>query len=205
MKIFVVAGNYPIHNNNTEQALLKQGEPVVFLKSDSSLLKAHKPFFVPTFMGKIDYGCHLAVRICRLGKTISSRFAHRYYDALTVGVDFTASDMLAECRQKGLPWDVAKGFDGAAVIGDWVPKEKFLNVQAVHFGLCVNETSTQSGCTSDMLTCIDDEIAHISRFYTLKTGDILFTGAPSADCQIHIEEHVTGFLEDRKVLDFRCK
>ncbi len=197
--------NYALHNKELHSTLSKPEKPVIFLKADSALLKDHKPFFVPDFMGRVDYETELVVRICRLGKSVPQRFAHRYYDAVTVGIDFTARDMQHTLREKGLPWDICKGFDGAATIGDWVDVDKFRDIQAIHFHLDINGQTVQEGCTSDMLYKVDEIIAYISQFYTLKTGDILYTGTPAGVGPVHIDDHLEGYLEDRKVLEFNCK
>ncbi len=205
MKIFAIGMNYALHNKELHSTLSKTDKPVIFIKADSSLLKDHKPFFIPDFMGRIDYETELVVRICRLGKSIPQRFASRYYDAVTVGIDFTARDMQNEMREKGLPWDICKGFDGAATIGEWVDASKFRDIQAIHFHLDINGKTVQEGCTSDMLYKVDEIIAYISQFYTLKTGDILYTGTPAGVGPVHIDDHLEGYLEDRKVLEFNCK
>ncbi len=205
MKIFAIEMNYALHNKELHSTLSKPEKPVIFLKADSALLKDHKPFFVPDFMGRVDYETELVVRICRLGKSVPQRFAHRYYDAVTVGIDFTARDMQHTLREKGLPWDICKGFDGAATIGDWVDVDKFRDIQAIHFHLDINGQTVQEGCTSDMLYKVDEIIAYISQFYTLKTGDILYTGTPAGVGPVHIDDHLEGYLEDRKVLEFNCK
>ena len=205
MKIFAIGMNYALHNKELHSTLSKPEKPVIFLKADSALLKDHKPFFVPDFMGRVAYETELVVRICRLGKSVPQRFAHRYYDAVTVGIDFTARDMQHTLREKGLPWDICKGFDGAATIGDWVDVDKFRDIQAIHFHLDINGQTVQEGCTSDMLYKVDEIIAYISQFYTLKTGDILYTGTPAGVGPVHIDDHLEGYLEDRKVLEFNCK
>ena len=205
MKIFAIGMNYALHNKELHSTLSKTDKPVIFIKADSSLLKDHKPFFIPDFMGRIDYETELVVRICRLGKSIPQRFASRYYDAVTVGIDFTARDMQNEMREKGLPWDICKGFDGAATIGEWVDASKFRDIQAIHFHLDINGKTVQEGCTSDMLYKVDEIIAYLSQFYTLKTGDILYTGTPAGVGPVHIDDHLEGYLEDRKVLEFNCK
>ena len=205
MKIFAVGMNYALHNKELDGALYKPEAPVIFTKTDSALLKDGKPFFIPDWSERVDYEAELVVRICRLGKGIPARFAHRYYDAVTVGIDFTARDWQEKARAKGLPWDVCKGFDGSAVIGQWVEKEKFRDVQALQFHLDVNGTTVQQGCTSDMLYKIDELIAYISTYFTLKTGDLLYTGTPVGVGPVHIDDHLEGWVEDRKVLDFCCK
>jgi 2-keto-4-pentenoate hydratase/2-oxohepta-3-ene-1,7-dioic acid hydratase in catechol pathway len=224
MKIFAVGMNYAQHNKEIKSALLQQGvgsadddkgrAPVIFTKADSSLLKDGKPFFVPDFMGRIDYETEVVVHISRLGKSIDRKFAHRYYDAVTLGIDFTARDLQKRLREEGQPWEIAKGFDGAAVIGEWIEKEKLYSpdktgdnegIQALHFRMEMNGEVKQQGCTSDMLCCVDSLIEYISRFFTLKTGDLLFTGTPVGVGPVKPDDHIIGYLEERKVLDFYCR
>ena len=138
MKIFAVGMNYAQHNKELDGTLYKPETPVIFTKADSALLKDRKPFFIPDHLGQIDYEAELVVRICKLGKTVPERFAHRYYDAVTVGIDFTARELQKKLREAGQPWDLCKGFDGAAALGEWVSKEKFRDVQAMHFHLDIN-------------------------------------------------------------------
>lgn len=205
MKIFCIGMNYAAHNKELHGTLKKPDEPVIFLKADSSLLKDHKPFFIPDHLGRIEYETEVVVRICKLGKTVPVRFAPRYYDALTVGIDFTARELQHKLSQAGQPWDLAKGFDGAACLGEWVPKEKFRDLNALRFHLDINGQTVQEGCTADMLYKIDEIIAYISQYFTLKTGDILFTGTPAGVGPVHIDDHLEGYLEERKVMEFRCK
>lgn len=205
MKIFAVGMNYIQHNKELDGTLYKPEEPVIFTKADSALLKDSKPFFLPDELGRIDYETELVVRICRLGKSIPQRFAHRYYDAVTVGIDFTARDLQNRLRAEGKPWDLCKGFDGSAAIGEWVSIEKFRDIQAIHFRLDINGNTVQEGCSSDMLLKVDEIIAYISQWFTLKTGDILYTGTPAGVGPVHIDDHLTGWLEDRKVLEFNVK
>lgn len=156
MKIFAVGMNYIQHNKELDGALYKPEKPVIFTKADSALLKDHKPFFIPDWSQQVDYETELVVRICRLGKSIPERFAHRYYDAVTVGIDFTARDLQREARKQGHPWEICKGFDGSAVIGEWVEIEKFRDIQAIHFHLDINGKTVQEGCSSDMLYKVDE-------------------------------------------------
>ena len=197
--------NYIQHNKELDGTLYKPEEPVIFTKADSSLLKDGKPFFLPEEMGRVDYETELVVRICKLGKSIPQRFAHRYYDAVTVGIDFTARELQQRLRAEGKPWDLCKGFDGAAVIGQWVDIAKFRNIQAIHFHLDINGQTVQQGCSSDMLFKVDEIIAYISRYFTLKTGDLLYTGTPVGVGPVHINDHLTGWIDDRKVLEFNVK
>ena len=222
MKIFAIGMNYAAHNQELHGTLKRPDEPVIFTKADSAILNQGKPFFIPDHLGRIDYETEVVVRICRLGKNIPERFAHRYYDALTVGIDFTARDLQKKASEAGQPWTICKGFDGSAAIGgqpwtickgfdgsaaigEWVPKEKFLDIQRIHFHLDINGKTVQEGCTSDMLYRVDEIIAYISQFFTLKTGDILYTGTPAGVGPVHIDDHLEGWLEERKVLEFNCK
>ena len=205
MKIFAVGMNYIQHNKELDGTLYKPENPVIFTKADSALLKDRKPFFIPDHLGQIDYEAELVVRICKLGKTVPERFAHRYYDAVTVGIDFTARELQKKLREAGQPWDLCKGFDGAAALGEWVSKEKFRDVQAMHFHLDINGQTVQEGRTSDMIFSIDHIVSYISQFFTLKTGDIIYTGTPVGVGPVHIDDHLEGWVEDRKVLEFNCK
>lgn len=205
MKIFAVGMNYAQHNKELDGTLYKPETPVIFTKADSALLKDRKPFFLPDHLGQIDYEAELVVRICKLGKTVPERFAHRYYDAVTVGIDFTARELQKKLREAGQPWDLCKGFDGAAALGEWVSKEKFRDVQAMHFHLDINGQTVQEGRTSDMIFSIDHIVSYISQFFTLKTGDIIYTGTPVGVGPVHIDDHLEGWVEDRKVLEFNCK
>ena len=205
MKIFAVGMNYIQHNKELDGTLYQPEQPVIFTKADSALLKDRKPFFVPDWCEQVDYETELVVRICRLGKSIPRQFAHRYYDALTVGIDFTARDLQRQLRAKGQPWEICKGFDGSAVIGQWIEKEQWRDIQNVNFHLDINGTTVQKGCSSDMIYGVDELIAYISKFFTLKTGDLLYTGTPVGVGPVKVGDHLEGFLEDRKVLDCFCR
>ncbi len=205
MKIIAVGMNYSQHNKELDGTLYQPETPVIFTKPDSALLKDNKPFFIPDFMGTIDYETELVVRICRLGKTIPQRFAHRYYDAVTVGIDFTARQWQKELREKGLPWDLCKGFDHSAAIGQWIPMQEIDDIQQLHFHLNINGERVQEGHTADMLFKVDEIIAYVSTYFTLKTGDLIFTGTPVGVGPVHIGDYLEGYLGDKKVLEVRCK
>lgn len=215
MKIFAIGMNYAAHNQELHGMLKRPDEPVIFTKADSAILNQGKPFFIPDHLGRIDYETELVVRICRLGKNIPQRFAYRYYDALTIGIDFTARDLQKKASEAGQPWTICKGFDGSAAIGEWIPKERLLKdpetvcedsgLQSLHFHLDINGQTVQEGCTSDMLYTVDEIIAYISQFFTLKTGDLLYTGTPAGVGPVHIGDRLEGWLEERKVLAFNCK
>ena len=203
MKIFAVSANYAKQGNKEAGTSFRRQEaPVVFMKPDSALLKGGKPFFIPDFSNEVCAEVELVVRISRLGKNIPPRFAHRYYDALTVGVDFTAMDVLRKLQADGYPWELAKGFDGAAVVGDFVPAETFSGMQGIDFGLQVDGEWKQQGCSLGMLFKVDELIAWISRFYTLKMGDLLFTGAPSGANPVAVDQHLQGYAGGQRLLDF---
>ena len=202
MKILAVGMNYVAHCQELHANENLPKEPVIFMKPDSALLKDSKPFFIPDFCEQVDYETEMVVRICRLGKNISERFAHRYYDAVTVGIDFTARDLQRKFRAEGKPWELCKGFDSSAAIGDWVPVEKLNDIQKVNFHLNIDGKTVQQGNTADMLFSVDQIIAYVSRFCTLKIGDLLFTGTPVGVGPVQIGNHLEGFLENEKLLDF---
>ncbi len=206
MKIICVGHNYQEHNKEMGRNTSPSAEPVLFMKPDSALLKDNKPFFIPDFSNDVHYELEVVVRINRLGKNIAERFAHRYYDELTVGIDFTARDIQSELKQKGLPWEVSKGFDNSAVIGEFVSKEVIgKDVKDLSFSLLKNNNIVQKGNTMDMIHSIDEIIAYASRFFTLKIGDMIFTGTPAGVGRVEIDDHLEGFLEEKKLFDFHIR
>ena len=205
MKILAVGMNYAQHNKELDGTLVIPKEPVIFTKPETALLKDGKPFFLPEDFGRVDYETELVVRISRLGKNIAQRFAYRYYDAVTLGIDLTARDMQNRLRSEGKPWDICKGFDGAAPIGKMIPMTDIADVQNVGFHLDIDGHTVQSGCTADMLFKVDELIAYISKFITLKMGDLIFTGTPVGVGPISIGQHLEGYIEDQKVLEFNVK
>lgn len=204
MKILAVGMNYAEHNKELHNTLLLK-EPVIFSKPESALVKNGKPFFIPDFDGRFDYETEIVVRICHLGKNIAERFAHRYYDALTVGIDFTARDLQTRLREQGLPWEICKGFDGSAVIGDFINKEDLPPVDQLHFSLDIDGRTVQQGYSGDMIHTVDQIIAYASQFFTLKTGDLIYTGTPVGVGPVHENQRLEGYLEGRKVLDCKVK
>ena len=197
--------NYLRHTEELEGRSWRPSEPVIFLKADSALLNQGKPFFVPDWSERVDYEAELVVRICRLGKGIPQRFAHRYYDAVTVGIDFTARDMQQQARGEGLPWTICKGFDGSAVVGQFVPIPPVTENGGLSFHLDVNGQTVQQGNSADMLYSVDELIAYLSRFFTLRTGDLIFTGTPAGVGPVSIGDHLEGYLEEERLLDFYCR
>jgi 2-keto-4-pentenoate hydratase/2-oxohepta-3-ene-1,7-dioic acid hydratase in catechol pathway len=205
MKIFGIGMNYAEHNKELHGSLYKPEAPVIFTKADSALLSGGKPFFIPSYTQRCDYETELVVRISHLGRSIPERFAYRYYQEVTVGIDFTARDIQSSLRQKGLPWDLCKGFDGSAVIGDFVPLDQLGDVQNLHFHLDLNGETVQRGFTGDMLYKVDELVSYISHFFTLKTGDLIYTGTPVGVGPVHIDDHLVGYLEGKKVMEFNVK
>ena len=205
MKIIAVGMNYVAHCHELHENEKLPQEPVIFMKPDSALLKDGKPFFIPDFSKRVDYETELVVRICRLGKNIAPRFAYRSYDAVTVGIDFTARDLQNKLRSEGKPWEISKGFDNSAVIGDFVPVNRFKDIQNLDFHLTIDGKKIQQGNTRDMIFKIDDLIAYISQFYTLKIGDLLYTGTPVGVGPVSVGQHLQEYLEGEKLLDFHVR
>lgn len=206
MKILAVGMNYVAHCQELHANENLPKEPVIFMKPDSALLKDSKPFFIPDFSRQVDYETELVVRINRLGKNIAERFAHRYYDAVTVGIDFTARDLQRKFREAGNPWELCKGFDNSAAIGTFISLEQAGgDLQNLDFHLDIDGCEVQRGNTTDMLFKIDDIIAYVSRFMTLKIGDLLFTGTPAGVGPVSVGQHLQGYLGEEKLLDFHIR
>ena len=205
MKIIAVGWNYRGHNAEMNQKETPQN-PIIFFKPETALLKDGKPFFLPQFSDRIEYETELVFHISRLGKNIASKFAHRYYDSVTVGIDFTARDKQAEARANGNPWDIAKGFDNSAPIGKFIPlPEQTPKADNINFSLFINGVKVQQGNSQDMIFHIDELIAYISQLYTLKIGELIITATPAGVGLVKIGDHLEGYLEETKVLDFFVK
>ena len=204
MKIIAVGKNYTEHAIEFDGTSEKPSVPMIFMKPDSAISKNGKHFYVPDFLGRVDYETEIVVRINKLGKSIPARFAHRYYDAITVGIDFTARDMQRGLIERGEPWDLSKGFDGSAVLGEFRPIEKY-DINNVEFSLTIDDNVVQRGNTSQMHFSVDEIIAYVSRFCTLKTGDLIFTGTPAGVGEATIGTHLKGYIGDDKVLDFHVR
>lgn len=204
MKIICIGRNYTEHIAELENE--KPAEPVIFLKPDTSILLKKQPFFIPDFSEEVHYEAEVLVKIKRLGKHIQQKFAHKYYDEIGLGIDFTARDLQKKLKEKGLPWEKAKAFDGAAVIGEkWLPKKSFEDVNNLTFKLEKNHEIVQEGNTSHMLWKIDELIAYISKFFTLKIGDVIFTGTPAGVGKVKANDRLTGFLEKNKMFSILIK
>lgn len=203
MKIICIGLNYRKHAHELGWPL--PSEPVVFMKPDSSILKNNKPFFLPDFSVDIQYEVEIVVRISKLGKGIASKFAHRYYDAITLGIDITARDLQSRLKSDGMPWELSKCFDGAAPIGEFIPISEFKNISDINFRLEINNKVRQEGNSSDMIFGIDKLIEYVSRYFTLKTGDLIFTGTPPGVGKMQKNDNLVAYLENVPVLDFRIK
>ena len=204
MKIFAIGLNYDSHNKEMKRTFVSE-EPVLFMKPDTALLKNGKPFILPDFSKEMHYESELVVKINRLGKNIAERFAHRYYDEITVGIDFTARDLQKKLKERGLPWEVSKSFDNSAAIGEFISKNEVEEIQRLNFHLDINDKTVQQGNTIDMIYSVDKIISYISKFFTVKIGDIIFTGTPSGVGPVAINDHLQGYIEDKKLLDFKVR
>jgi len=199
MKIVCIGRNYADHAKELNNPVPEQ--PVIFCKPDSSIIQKGKPFFYPNFSKNIHYEVEIVIRINRLGKHITERFAHKYYNEITLGIDFTARDIQQECKNKGLPWERAKSFDGSAPIGQFIELSEFLNpINNLNFNLLKNGQPVQTGCTKDMLFSVDQLIAEISKIMTLKIGDLIFTGTPAGVGPVAIGDVLIGKLEEKEIL-----
>jgi 2-keto-4-pentenoate hydratase/2-oxohepta-3-ene-1,7-dioic acid hydratase in catechol pathway len=203
MKIICIGRNYTEHIE--ELANEKPSEPVVFLKPDTSILLKKQPFFIPDFSNDVHYEVEVLVKIDRIGKHIDSKFSHKYYNEIGLGIDFTARDLQSKLKGKGLPWEKAKSFDGAAVIGNWVDKTKFDSIDSLNFHLNKNEKKVQIGNTQNMLWKVDEIIAYVSKYFTLKIGDIIFTGTPSGVGRVEKNDVLSGFLEEEQLFSIKVK
>ena len=204
MKIICIGQNYSDHIKELNSKPSK--EPMFFLKPDSAILLKKHPFVIPEFTNEVHYEVELLIRINKLGKYIQPKFAHKYYDEIGLGIDFTARDLQRECKEKGHPWEKAKGFDGSAVLGDtWVSKENFKDLNDINFHLEKNGEIVQKGNTANMIFDVDTLIAHVSQFMTLKIGDILFTGTPAGVGPVAINDKLIGYLEDKPLFTVNIK
>lgn len=204
MKIICIGRNYVKHVQELNNVI--PDEPVIFLKPETALLRNNQPFFVPDFANEFHYETELVVKINRLGKNIGKQFANRYYSEVGMGIDFTARDLQSKLKEKGLPWERAKAFDSSAAISkSFMSTSKFKDVQNVNFKLLVNGEERQAGFTGHMLFKVDEIIAYVSRFFTLKIGDLIYTGTPAGVGAVNIGDRFEVFLENEKMMDFLIK
>ncbi len=203
MKIICIGRNYYEHiselNNETPP------EPILFLKPDTALVGKEQPFVIPEFSKEIHYEAEIVVKISKVGKYIDEKFAPRYYELISLGIDFTARDLQTELKAKGLPWEKAKAFDNSAVVGAFLPKETWVSVDNIDFAMDINQQRVQTGNTSQMLWKIDQIIAYASRFFTLKTGDLIFTGTPAGVGKVHPDDLLEGYIDTKKVFTIQVK
>lgn len=203
MKIICIGRNYTKHIEELQNE--KPTEPVIFLKPDTAILPKNFPFFIPDFSSDIHHEVEILVRINRVGKHIDAKFAHKYYDEIGLGIDFTARDVQAGLKEKGLPWEKAKAFDGSAVMGEFLPKSAFNSLENISFELKSNGETVQMGNTSHMLWKIDELISYVSQYFTLKIGDIIFTGTPEGVARVKTDDVLEGFIEGKKLFRIQVK
>ena len=198
MKIICIGRNYAEHAKEMKSEVPK--EPVFFMKPDTALIKDNEPFYYPEFTKDLHHEVEIVLKINKSGKHIEEQFAHKYYDEIGIGIDFTARDVQAKCKEKGLPWEKAKAFDGSAPLGLFLQKSSFENIGAIDFKLNVNGVLRQQGNTKDLLFSFDKIIAYLSQFITLKTGDLIFTGTPEGVAAVNIGDRLDCFTEEQKML-----
>lgn len=204
MKIICIGRNYSEHISELKNE--KPSEPVIFLKPDTAILLKKHPFFIPEFSNDVHYEVEVLVRINKVGKYIQEKFAHKYYNEIGLGIDFTARDLQQQLKEKGLPWEKAKAFDGAAVVGEkWIDKNSIENLNNINFSLLKNDQPVQKGNTGDMLWKIDEIISYVSTFFTLKIGDLIFTGTPQGVGKVEVNDRLAGFIEGEQIFSINVK
>ncbi|MDD4992936.1 MAG: fumarylacetoacetate hydrolase family protein [Paludibacter sp.] len=203
MKIFAIGQNYVEHNKELNSQ--NPTEPVVFMKPDTALLKNNKPFFIPDFTQELHYETELIIKFNRIGKHIDSKFSGRYFTEIGLGVDFTARDLQRKLKAEGKPWEVCKAFDNSAVIGNFLPTSELGDIQKIEFRLDLNGKTVQNGNSQDMIFPINELVSYVSRFFTIKIGDILFTGTPVGVGKVAIGDRLEGYIFDKKMFDFLIK
>jgi len=203
MKIICIGRNYANHIEELQNE--RPTEPVIFIKPDSAILLKQHPFVLPEFSEDVQHEIEVIVKINKVGKYIDAKFAHKYYDEISVGIDFTARDLQSKLKEKGLPWEKAKAFDGSAVIGDFLPKEQFSSLENLTFELKNNNQTVQEGNVNMMLWKIDELIAYVSQYFTLKIGDVIFTGTPKGVAKVNPDDVLEGYLEGQKLFRIQIK
>ncbi|WP_341215892.1 fumarylacetoacetate hydrolase family protein [uncultured Wocania sp.] len=203
MKLICIGRNYTEHIKELENE--KPLDPVIFLKPDTAILLKKQPFFIPDFSDDVHHEVEILVKINRVGKHIDKKFAHKYYKEIGLGIDFTARDLQSKLKAKGLPWEKAKAFDGAAVVGNWLSVDAIKNVNDINFTLQKNDTTVQQGNTSRMLWKIDELIEYVSKYFTLKIGDIIFTGTPAGVGKVIANDKLKGFIENKEMFSITVK
>jgi 2-keto-4-pentenoate hydratase/2-oxohepta-3-ene-1,7-dioic acid hydratase in catechol pathway len=203
MKIFCVGRNYVDHAKELNNDV--PDEPVIFMKPKSALLQPHTPFYYPEFTNELHYECELVLRISKNGKYIQEKFANKYYDAISVGIDFTARDIQNELKKKGLPWEKAKAWDNSAVVGKWVPFASLKDRNNVNFAMYKNKELVQQGSSNDMLFPFDEIISYISNFFSINIGDLIFTGTPAGVGEAVVGDELEGFMDEQNLFSLEVK
>jgi acylpyruvate hydrolase len=203
MKIICIGRNYSEHAKELNNPVPEK--PVFFMKPDTALLPPHNPFFYPAFSNDIHYEVELVLKVNKTGRSISEKFAHKYFDEIGVGIDFTARDLQNDCKKKGLPWEIAKAFDFSAPIGKFLPKKSFEDLNNIEFGLKINDEWRQKGNSKDMIFSFDKIISYVSQFVTIRKGDYIFTGTPEGVGPTKVDDHFELFIGDEKLLSFNVK
>ncbi len=203
MKIICIGRNYIEHAHELNNPV--PAEPVFFMKPETALIRAGLPFFYPDFSKDVHFEVELVLHICKLGKHINEKFAHTYYDKIGIGIDFTARDVQSICKQKGLPWEIAKAFDGSAPVSKFIPKKNFTDLYDINFSLQKNNETVQKGNSGMMIFNYEKIITYVSRFTTLKIGDLIFTGTPAGVGPVAIDDNLKAYIEDTKLLDLKIK
>ena len=202
MKLICIGRNYTKHIEELENE--KPVDPVIFLKPDTSILLKKQPFFIPDFSNDVHHEVEILVKINKVGKYIDRKFAHKYYDEIGLGIDFTARDLQSQLKAKGLPWEKAKAFDGSAIVGEFYPKEQF-DLENIKFQLYKNDKLVQDGNTNAMLWKTDELIAYVSQYFTLKKGDVIFTGTPAGVGKVTENDVLKGVIERKEAFNIRVK
>jgi acylpyruvate hydrolase len=203
MKIICIGKNYAEHVKEMKSAI--PSEPVFFMKPDTAVIKDGQPFYYPDFSKEIHHEVELILKINKPGKNIAAEFANKYYDEIGIGIDFTARDLQMQCKEKGLPWEKSKSFDGSAALGEFIDKKKFAAMNNINFHLTINGNTVQKGNTKDLLFSFDAVIAYVSKFITLKTGDLLYTGTPEGVGNVKVGDRLEAYIENQKLLNFEIK
>lgn len=199
MKIIAVGRNYIEHAKELNNPI--PTEPVIFMKPDTAVIRNNKPFFIPDFSTDVHHEVEIVIRICKDGKNVEEKFAYKYYDEIGIGLDFTARDIQSKCKTKGLPWELAKGFDGSAPLGKFVPKSHFKDLKNINFRLDINGETRQKGNTRDLIFSFEYIIAFVSKYFTLRVGDLIFTGTPEGVGQVKKGDNLEAFIENEKMLE----
>ena len=200
MKIFAIGRNYIDHAKELNNPV--PAEPMFFMKPDTAILNNNKPFYYPDFTSDLQYETEIVLKLNRVGKNVAERFANRYFAEVGIGIDFTARDIQNKCKEKGWPWEIAKAFDGSAPISRFVPKEKFGDINNINFHLDLNGQTVQQGNTRDMIFSFDKIIAHVSKYITVRIGDLVFTGTPAGVGPVKIGDRLQAYIEDELMIDF---